>query len=201
ELKRIQTEVGLTFIHVTHDQEEAMTMADTVAVMNEGRIEQMGSPADLYELPRTAFVANFLGQSNLLRGTVLDSGKLTIGVDIGGGRVRVPTPRAVSTSGTVLVGVRPEKLHLVPADEDVPAGTNVVGPGTVTDVSFTGVSTQYLVEIPGHGTMSVFVQNILGGIGARVGDQVRLAWAIKHTFGLDGSDDVSAGAVDLDGDV
>ena len=68
ELKRIQTEVGLTFIHVTHDQEEAMTMADTVAVMNAGRIEQMGPPAELYDLPRTAFVANFLGQSNLVRG-------------------------------------------------------------------------------------------------------------------------------------
>ena len=65
ELKRIQDEVGLTFLHVTHDQEEAMTMADTVAVMNAGRIEQMGAPAELYELPRTAFVANFLGQSNL----------------------------------------------------------------------------------------------------------------------------------------
>ena len=71
ELKRIQTEVGLTFIHVTHDQEEAMTMADTVAVMNAGRIEQMGPPAELYDLPRTAFVANFLGQSNLVRGTVV----------------------------------------------------------------------------------------------------------------------------------
>ncbi|HWS58806.1 MAG TPA: ABC transporter ATP-binding protein [Actinotalea sp.] len=200
ELKRIQDEVGLTFVHVTHDQEEAMTMADTVAVMNEGRIEQMGSPAELYELPRTAFVANFLGQSNLLRGTVLDSGKLTIGVDIGGARVRVPTPRAVSTTGQVLVGVRPEKMHLVPADEDLPTGTNVVGPGTVTDVSFTGVSTQYLVEVPSHGTMSVFVQNILGGLGPRVGDQVHLAWAIKHTFGLDGADDASAGAVDLDGE-
>ena len=68
ELKRIQTEVGLTFVHVTHDQEEAMTMADTIAVMNDGRIEQLGAPADLYENPVTTFVANFLGQSNLLRG-------------------------------------------------------------------------------------------------------------------------------------
>ncbi len=69
ELKRIQTEVGTTFVHVTHDQEEAMTMADTVAVMNAGRIEQLGHPADIYELPRTVFVANFLGQSNLIEGT------------------------------------------------------------------------------------------------------------------------------------
>ena len=69
ELKRIQVEVGTTFVHVTHDQEEAMTMADTVAVMNSGRIEQMGHPADIYELPRTVFVANFLGQANLIRGS------------------------------------------------------------------------------------------------------------------------------------
>src|SRR5258707_13783401 len=68
ELKRIQTEVGLTFVHVTHDQEEAMTMADTIAVMNHGRVEQLGSPTDLYENPKTTFVANFLGQSNLLPG-------------------------------------------------------------------------------------------------------------------------------------
>ena len=75
ELKRIQTEVGLTFVHVTHDQEEAMTMADTIAVMNDGRIEQLGAPAELYESPRTAFVANFLGQSNLLRAVVAGSGQ------------------------------------------------------------------------------------------------------------------------------
>ena len=70
ELKRIQTEVGLTFVHVTHDQEEAMTMADTIAVMNRGVIEQMGAPSELYENPKTTFVANFLGQSNLIEGTV-----------------------------------------------------------------------------------------------------------------------------------
>src|SRR5688500_3311255 len=82
ELKSIQEEVGLTFLHVTHDQEEAMTMADTVAVMNKGAIEQMGAPEELYELPRTAFVANFLGQSNLFTGTVTSSTGSTIVVDI-----------------------------------------------------------------------------------------------------------------------
>ncbi len=75
ELKRIQTEVGLTFVHVTHDQEEAMTMADTIAVMNRGIIEQMGAPSDLYENPKTTFVANFLGQSNLIEGTVQKPGR------------------------------------------------------------------------------------------------------------------------------
>ena len=78
ELKRIQNEVGITFVHVTHDQEEAMTMADTIAVMNGGRIEQLGTPAELYERPRTAFVAGFLGKSNLLEGTVAGDGLIRL---------------------------------------------------------------------------------------------------------------------------
>src|SRR4051794_38933202 len=84
ELKNIQSEVGLTFVHVTHDQEEAMTMADTVAVMNKGAIEQMGAPEELYELPKTAFVANFLGQSNLFTGEVSSETSTSIGVEVGG---------------------------------------------------------------------------------------------------------------------
>src|SRR6476660_9887483 len=94
ELKRIQTEVGLTFIHVTHDQEEAMTMADTVAVMNKGRIEQMGGPAELYDLPRTRFVANFLGQANIgegeIEGTDGDHGV----ADVLGTKVQIPRARS-----------------------------------------------------------------------------------------------------------
>ena len=90
ELKRIQTEVELTFIHVTHDQEEAMTMADTVAVMNAGVIEQMGSPAELYENPRSTFVANFLGQSNLIEGTVKSTPADLVTVDMHGIDVSIP---------------------------------------------------------------------------------------------------------------
>ncbi|VTR78730.1 ABC transporter ATP-binding protein [Cellulomonas hominis] len=190
ELKRIQTDVGLTFVHVTHDQEEAMTMADTVAVMNHGRIEQMGSPADLYELPRTAFVASFLGQSNLVAGEVVDAPGAdgTIGVAVAGTRVRVPADRAVRTSGRVLVGVRPEKIRVLGPGQDpalVAPGANVLGPGTVTDVAFAGVSTQYQVALPGVGTFGVFAQNLVGGATLSVGDEVRLAWAVEFTFGLD----------------
>ncbi|MBC7291997.1 MAG: ABC transporter ATP-binding protein [Actinotalea sp.] len=194
ELKRIQLEVGQTFVHVTHDQEEAMTMADTVAVMNHGRIEQMGAPEELYELPRTAFVANFLGQSNLLAGQVQESTGEVLGVDVGGRRLWVPKDRAVTTSGAVLVGARPEKLHIFFADEGVPDDSNVVGPGRVTDVAFTGVSTQYQVEVPGLGTIGVFAQNVFGGRAIRAGDEVMLGWAVRHTFGLDGSEDASAGS-------
>ncbi len=105
ELKRIQTEVGLTFVHVTHDQEEAMTMADTIAVMNAGRIEQMGSPADLYDNPATTFVANFLGQSNLIAGHVVGEDTLgghpVVTVDMEGTTVSIPKERSHVT-GTKL---------------------------------------------------------------------------------------------------
>ncbi len=113
ELKRIQTEVGITFVHVTHDQEEAMTMADTVAVMNAGQIEQLGAPADIYEYPATAFVANFLGQSNLLAGEAAGRSGDDVLVTAHGARFSVPAGRARADRGPVFLGVRPEKLHLV----------------------------------------------------------------------------------------
>ncbi len=193
ELKRIQTEVGLTFVHVTHDQEEAMTMADTVAVMNAGRVEQMGPPEKLYDLPRTAFVANFLGRSNLVPGTVLEEHDGILGVDVAGARVHVPQARAAVTSGPVLVGIRPEKVQLVVGDEEVPAGTNVLGPGVVRDVSFSGVSTEYLVNLPGLGTLSVFAQNFDGGVRARRSETVSLAWQPRHTFALAADQPTDAG--------
>ncbi|MCZ4141880.1 spermidine/putrescine ABC transporter ATP-binding protein, partial [Escherichia coli] len=142
ELKNIQTEVGLTFIHVTHDQEEAMTMADVVAVMNGGRIEQMGPPRELYELPKTAFVANFLGKSNLMRGTVTGQEAGILSVLVNGQRILLPADRAVQTSGEVVVGVRPEKISI---SREEFAGENRLT-GTVIDVSFTGTTTEYLVE-------------------------------------------------------
>ncbi|MFI2752741.1 ABC transporter ATP-binding protein [Cellulomonas sp. P22] len=200
ELKRIQTEVGLTFVHVTHDQEEAMTMADTVAVMNKGRIEQMGAPAELYEHPRTTFVANFLGRSNLAAGTVVEQldGGAVLGVDVAGTRVLVPAARAVRTEGEVLVGIRPEKIRLHIDGQEPAATDNVVGPGTVTDVSFTGVSTQYEVLVPGLGTFGVFAQNLTGGATVGLGTQVRLSWSPAFTFGLDGREDRAEGLADLD---
>jgi spermidine/putrescine transport system ATP-binding protein len=188
ELKGIQDEVGLTFLHVTHDQEEAMTMADTVAVMNRGAIEQMGAPEELYELPRTVFVANFLGQSNLFTGQVVSGTDTAITVDAAGHRITVPTSRAQLHRGSVTVGVRPEKVVLHVTDPGEPAGSatarNTLGPGRVTDVSFSGVSTQYLVDVPGLGTLSVFAQNVGHGPVASVGTDVWLSWDIAHGFGL-----------------
>ncbi|MEP6481086.1 MAG: ABC transporter ATP-binding protein [Rhodoglobus sp.] len=184
ELKSIQNEVGLTFVHVTHDQEEAMTMADTVAVMNKGEIEQMGAPEELYELPRTAFVANFLGQSNLFTGEVTSSSASSIIVDVGGAKLEVPRERAQRHAGRVTIGVRPEKLMLQVSAPKTVAGTNVVGPGRVTDVSFSGVSTQYQVAMPGFGLITVFAQNLVFGPVVNVGAEVWASWTVDHGFGL-----------------
>jgi spermidine/putrescine transport system ATP-binding protein len=186
ELKRIQNEVGLTFVHVTHDQEEAMTMADTVAVMNAGRIEQLGPPQELYDLPRTAFVANFLGRSNLVPGTVVDggSGDGVLGIDAGGVRMQLPASRAAASEGDVLVGIRPEKVRLLTDDAAPEPGATVLGPGTVEDVSFCGVSTEYIVRVPGVGPLVVFAQNLAADVPVAPGDEVRLSWSPRHAFAL-----------------
>lgn len=193
ELKRIQTEVGITFIHVTHDQEEAMTMADTIAVMNQGKIEQLGSATELYESPRTAFVANFLGQCNLIKAKVQSRSGGKAVVSAKGLNFEIPLTRVSTDSESVLMGIRPEKLRL---DDH---GTNSIKDCVVTDRSFVGTSTQYLVRTPWDLDLVVFEQNDEGLHNLRVGDKVSLEWDPEHTFGLDGSQDVNAGA-DLDDD-
>lgn len=161
-----------------------MTMADTVAVMNKGKIEQMGPPQALYELPKTAFVATFLGQSNLFTGEVVSSNPDSITIESQGARIVVPKDRAERHSGTVTVGVRPEKVTLSSSEPSASAGTNILGPGRVTDVSFSGVSTQYEIAMPGHATITVFEQNTSISRMHHDGDEVWLSWAAEHTFGL-----------------
>ena len=173
ELKRIQLEVGLTFVHVTHDQEEAMTMADTIAVMNQGLIEQLGDPATLYERPSTTFVANFLGQSNLLPGKVSASDGDDLVIDVQGEMLRLPRERCASTTGDVWFGVRPEKLVI--CDDSTTATGNRIS-GLVTDASFTGVSTQYLVKLAWGQEITVVQQND-GTPPLRPGGQVTVQWA------------------------
>ena len=199
ELKRIQTEVGITFVHVTHDQEEAMTMADTVAVMNAGVIEQMGEPRELYEHPQTTFAANFLGQSNLVGGTVAggDGGNVTI--DAHGARLVCPRDRAPAGITEVWVGVRPEKVFLARADTETGDGSNLLRGGVVTDVSFIGVSTQYLTRMPWGQELMIFEQNSGARESFRVGDPVDLHWLPEHTFLLDSAQDASAG-VEIEGE-
>lgn len=161
-----------------------MTMADTVAVMNKGRIEQMGAPEELYELPRTTFVANFLGQSNLFTGPVSASGTDAVTVEIAGRGIKVPRERALRHAGEVTIGVRPEKLTLHTSAPGDAAGSNVLGPGRVVDVSFTGVSTQYLVHVPGLPVITVFAQNMAFGPLVEQGAEVWVSWRVEHGFGL-----------------
>ncbi len=193
ELKRIQTDIGITFVHVTHDQEEAMTMADTVAVMNAGVIEQMGAPKELYEHPRTTFVANFLGQSNLVQGSVSGSDAARVLVDVNGMTLSCPRGRSLDDSGEVWVGVRPEKVFLAAAGSEAGDGSNLLRGGVVTDVSFIGVSTQYLARMPWGQELMIFEQNSGARDSFAVGDAVDLHWMPDHTFLLDANQDATAG--------
>jgi spermidine/putrescine transport system ATP-binding protein len=173
ELKRIQTELGITFVHVTHDQEEAMTMADSIAVMNGGRIEQLGNPRELYERPRTAFVAGFLGVSNLLHGVVTTPGVVRLD---GGGEIRVESPLP-PPGANISVGVRPEKLRI--AND----GINTIA-GTVAERAYIGVSTQFVVDTTA-GAISVYVQNVQEADAAEPGRSITLSWDPGSTFVLD----------------
>jgi len=193
ELKRIQTEVGITFVHVTHDQEEAMTMADTVAVMNAGVIEQMGEPLELYENPATTFASNFLGQSNLVAGQVLERSADTVLLDVQGTKLVAPAARAQSRKPDVWVGVRPEKVFLAAAESETDDGSNALRGAVVTDVSFVGVSTQYLARLPWGQELTVFEQNTGARESFRRGERVDLHWMPGHTFLLDAAQDASAG--------
>jgi spermidine/putrescine transport system ATP-binding protein len=175
ELKRIQNEVGITFVHVTHDQEEAMTMADRIVLMDGGHIEQAGTPGELYERPRTPFVASFLGVSNLLDGVVVgdDRVKLTDGTV-----VQVPREALAERVGAVRIGVRPEKLRIGGA------AANSLS-GTVTESAYIGVSTEYIVDTPA-GTVTVYVQNDRPGAEAVPPlERLALGWDPECTFVVD----------------
>ncbi|MET0766189.1 MAG: ABC transporter ATP-binding protein [Aeromicrobium sp.] len=193
ELKRIQTEVGLTFVHVTHDQEEAMTMADTIAVMNQGVIEQMGAPSELYENPRTTFVANFLGQSNLIAGEIEGREGDQVKVRVQGAIASVPGERAHSDSGRGWLGIRPEKVLIAESGRPIDAPGDVIEGGYVTDVSFVGVSTQYQVKLPWGQEIVVFEQNTGSRALLTVGTKVDVSWRPEYAFLLDASQDAKAG--------
>ncbi|MCI0710283.1 MAG: ABC transporter ATP-binding protein [Chloroflexi bacterium] len=156
ELKSIQKQVGITFIYVTHDQEEALTMSDRIAVFNEGGIEQVGTPGEIYESPQTAFVAGFVGTSNIISGDWVE--------------------RVIGTRD--LFSLRPEKIHIYPAGADVPTGCIGLD-GLVRDVVYLGVNTRYLVQIDGGGDLIALKQNLDQSsvdIEAVRGQRVRLIW-------------------------
>jgi spermidine/putrescine transport system ATP-binding protein len=186
ELKRIQRDIGITFVHVTHDQEEAMSMADTIAVMHDGKIEQAGSASDLYERPRTEFVANFLGVSNLIDGKLARSeGSLSTVETHDGARLHVPTDRVgPHDSDSIRVGVRPEKITLRPANGAAGNGDVNAIRGTVVVAAFLGISIQYVIKAAGGEELTVFAQNLDGSEPDSFGPgrEVDLTWNPHHTF-------------------
>jgi putative spermidine/putrescine transport system ATP-binding protein len=160
ELKSIQQRVGITFVYVTHDQEEALTMSDRIAVFNHGQSEQVGTPAEIYEHPATPFVAGFVGVSNLLSSEVAQA----------------------ITGSLETFSIRPEKIHLASAGEEVPAGM-CAADGVVRDVIYLGLYTRYLVELELGGDLVVIQQNLnatsMDVLAAR-GRKVRLLWQRQH---------------------
>jgi spermidine/putrescine transport system ATP-binding protein len=179
ELKGIQAEVGITFVHVTHDQEEAMTMADRIVIMNGGHIEQEGTPTELYEKPKTPFVANFLGVSNLLEGEVIGEGSVKLS---DGTIVRVP-PEALTRTGMVQLGVRPEKIRVGDGEANSLSGV-------VTESAYIGVSTQYILDTAA-GPVTVYVQNDRPGGQVATGERLTLSWSPESTFVVDSQEGAS----------
>jgi spermidine/putrescine ABC transporter ATP-binding subunit len=187
ELKHLQRQLHVTVIYVTHDQEEALTMSDRVAVMRDGAVEQVGPPAELYEAPANRFVADFLGESNFLDGTVLGPGP--------GGGYRVRTPGGLEVTGiaavdlatgqAVTAAVRPEKLAPV---ETPPADANVAK-GVVDELIYAGDATRYRVTLGADAGLVVKLPNRGAGRPYRVGDPVTLAWEPRETrlFPRDGA--------------
>jgi spermidine/putrescine transport system ATP-binding protein len=197
ELKRIQSEVGITFIYVTHDQEEAMTMSDRIAVMRAGKIEQLGDPESLYERPETAFVAGFLGVSNLLEGDVAGHEGGMIAIRLSDGTV-IKAPAASNGQEHVRLGVRPEKLRVVALNEGQAAAATDLNAveGTILDSSYIGVSTQYLVETRDGHKMTAYSQNLETASVAEAladGQKVHITWQPRHTFVIAGPAEHTAG--------
>jgi len=180
ELMRIQREVGVTFIYVTHDQEEALVMSDRIAVMSQGKVEQIGFPEDIYERPATRFVAGFIGTSNIVEAEVTGRvGDLLQIASAPGDRllVAVPPDRAISVGETLAFTVRPEKLRVETENEPVAEQLCTVA-GTVVDVVYQGVSTQLVIRTDAGTTLVAFRQNSERVSDAGVpGSRARLVWS------------------------
>jgi spermidine/putrescine transport system ATP-binding protein len=185
ELKRIQREVGITFVYVTHDQGEALTMSDRLVVMNQGRIEQLGTPRELYERPVTRFVAGFIGTSNLLRGRVdREAGGLAVIEVSADERVLAPCGPMARVGQEIEVVVRPEKMAL--RSDGAVLDDRCAIRGRVREAVYLGTSTSYTVVVTGGTEVTVFRQNAASAGEAEVseGQDVWLVWAPEHSYVL-----------------
>jgi spermidine/putrescine transport system ATP-binding protein len=187
ELKRIQREVGITFVYVTHDQGEALTMSDRIAVMNQGAIEQLAPPRDIYEHPKTRFVAGFIGTSNLLEGTIAkivnDQAVIELGDDQ---RIIVRADETAKSGDTIELTVRPEKIRLT---ADKPGEGSCALRGVVSEIVYLGTSTNYNVTTSTGADVVAFNQNSASSadVAAR-GAQVWLSWDPDHSYAIGSSE-------------
>ncbi|GII59368.1 spermidine/putrescine import ATP-binding protein PotA [Planotetraspora thailandica] len=183
ELKRIQRDVGITFVYVTHDQGEALTMSDRIAVMNDGLVDQLADPREIYERPATKFVAGFIGTSNLLSGVVQEVTGSTAVLALGpSDRVVISTETPVAVGDSVELTVRPEKITIA---TEQPAGDRSVVRGTVSEVVYLGTSNNYAVVLADGAEITVFQQNAHDStITAERGDTVWLSWQPQHSYVL-----------------
>jgi len=178
-LKDLQHEVGITFIYVTHDQEEALTMSDRIAVMNEGRVRQVADPPTLYELPENRFVADFIGQTNVFSGTV---------ESVSDGRVTLRTPsgeKVEATAREVEVG---EEAHATVRPEKIRFGSEGDNVSTVRirQIVYLGVSTQYIAELPDGENVVLYQQNSPEGDHPEIGEEVSVSWDARNCLVLGG---------------
>jgi spermidine/putrescine ABC transporter ATP-binding subunit len=178
ELKALNQQLGTTFVYVTHDQEEALTMSDRIAVMDNARVAQLGTPAEIYENPRTAFVAKFIGESNFFEG---QAGRRAAGqwevARNGGGSFRLPDHPALREGRPVRIAVRPEWMDVC-RPGDVPAGENAIG-GTIRDVIYLGETMHVIVTVPGAGDVTVAVRNegqLIKPLPWKRGEAAAVAW-------------------------
>jgi spermidine/putrescine transport system ATP-binding protein len=183
ELKRIQREVGITFVFVTHDQGEALTMSDRIAVMNDGLVEQLGTPREIYERPASKFVASFIGTSNLFSGTVSEvvgaRAMISYGPDE---RLVIPAAGGVGPGSEIELTVRPEKIEI---SVESPHGNGSAVKGTVTEVVYLGTATNYNIKTSTGADVVVFTQNATSAddIAAR-GDSIWLSWEPRHSYAI-----------------
>ncbi|MCT9929234.1 ABC transporter ATP-binding protein [Planotetraspora sp. A-T 1434] len=181
ELKRIQREVGITFVYVTHDQSEALTMSDRIAVMNDGLVEQLAGPREIYERPATKFVAGFIGTSNLLSGTVHQVNGGTAVLDLGpSDRILAPVDGTASAGDRLDLTVRPEKITI---STEEPQGDLSVVRGMVSEVVYLGTYNSYAVVLADGAEITVFQQNAHDSTTtAERGDTVWLSWQPRHSY-------------------
>ena len=182
EIKEIQQRLGMTVLYVTHDQEEAMSMSDRIAILNRGRIDQVGPPGEVYERPANPFVGRFLGEANLIEGTVLAEGGDVARLSLPSGEeLRAPRNHACG-GGRALLFIRPERVEVAPATTAVADPSANTLTGTVRRCSFLGNILRYAVEIDGTAPMTVDLQNAAGVVPLLVGTPVVLRWPVADSL-------------------